>query len=158
MDAERNFTKLTIEDENGEYTIRIPKTGMFLSEYLSNLIVPILKVVGFAGGSLKEYMDTDQIIDDSFDPAGAVLSKVRDREVQKKAKETGQITTIIEMGKDTVRVYAVAGGFEVSVFGYGISTVFRDELKANELAEELRERLDRFGWDYVNVHSPDEEE
>ena len=159
MDAElRHFTKLTVEDENGEYTIRIPKTQMFLSEYLNELIVPILKVVGFQGGSLRHYMNTDQITDDSRDPAGAALSTLHDKEVQRRAKEKGQITTIIEMGTDAVTIYPVDGGFEVSVFGYGISKVSPDEQKANGLAEELRERLDRFGWDYVNVHGFDGEE
>ncbi len=148
----RKFTKLAVEDENGEFTIRVPRTCMFLSEYIQDLILPALKVAGFQDGSIEDYIDVAQVGDDAFDPIAAVKNRLHDKNVQRKAKEEGEITTVIEMGRDVVRVYPVAGGFEVSVFGYGISTVFNDELKANELAEELRERLDRFGWDYVNVH------
>ncbi len=152
----RKFTKLTVEDENGEFTISVPRTSMFLSEYLQDLVLPALKVAGFQDGSIEHYIDTDQVGDDALDPVAAARDRVHDENVQRKAKETGQITTIIEMGRDAVTVSTFSNlGFEVSVFGYRISKVFTDELKANEFAEELRQSLDRFGWDYVNVHRDD---
>ncbi len=153
----RKFTKLTVEDENGEFTISVPRTSMFLSEYLRDLVLPALKVAGFQDGSIEHYLDTDQVVNDALDPVAAVRDRVHDENVERKAKETGQITTIIEMGRDAVTVTTFSNvGFEVSIFGHAISKVFADELKANELAEELRQNLDRFGWDYVNVHGGDQ--
>lgn len=56
-DEYRNFNKIKVWNENGEFTIKIPQINLSMDEMINDLIVPMLKSVGYAEANIKEYIN-----------------------------------------------------------------------------------------------------
>ena len=55
----RDFTKIKVWDENGEYTIKVPAIKLNLETFIDHLIVPILKSVGYNDESIYKYVGAE---------------------------------------------------------------------------------------------------
>lgn len=48
--------KITLEDTDGIYTIELKDDFCQIQDYVSLLIIPVLKAAGFADGSINKYI------------------------------------------------------------------------------------------------------
>jgi hypothetical protein len=54
--------KISLTNEYGTYTIELDKECVQLSDYIENLIIPVLLAAGFVRESLDEYFDNGTIL------------------------------------------------------------------------------------------------
>lgn len=50
------FTAITLENENGQYRIKIPKTALNISDMFEDLIEPLLVAAGFSQDTIDDYL------------------------------------------------------------------------------------------------------
>ena len=55
----RKFTKMKVWDENGEYMLKVPDTAMSCGDFIQELVVPMLKVIGYSENSIKEWIEEE---------------------------------------------------------------------------------------------------
>ena len=59
FNAARDFTKITMNNENGDYTIKVPHIQMNIGDVVQELIIPILKAVGYGEKSIDRWIDME---------------------------------------------------------------------------------------------------
>ena len=51
---ERTYTKITLENENGIFSVQLDQVGMLLHDVVELLVEPALLAAGFTQGSINE--------------------------------------------------------------------------------------------------------
>ena len=59
FNAARDFTKITMKNENGDYTIKVPHIQMNIGDVVQELIIPILKAVGYGEKGIDRWIDME---------------------------------------------------------------------------------------------------
>lgn len=55
----RDFTEITLKNENGTYTINVPQVEMHIGDMIQEIIVPVLRAAGYGDSSIEQriYME-----------------------------------------------------------------------------------------------------
>lgn len=54
----RNYTEFKVKNEKGTFTIKVPVVEMDMSQVMEELVVPILKAMGYADQSIDKWIVT----------------------------------------------------------------------------------------------------
>lgn len=49
---------MTLENEDGTYTISVKDNEMNMGDVISYLVIPVLRAAGYAESSIKEYIES----------------------------------------------------------------------------------------------------
>ena len=56
---ERDYTSLTLENEDGIYTVKVQRTELSVGSVIDDLVMSVLLAAGYSENSIKKYLDVE---------------------------------------------------------------------------------------------------
>lgn len=62
MNITTSMTKITFENEEGSYSISVPREGMTTDEVVESLLIPVLMAAGYGDDSIKHAFNNQDVV------------------------------------------------------------------------------------------------